>query len=185
MDRHHSQDDHIDAAAAPADRIAFVQACWHKDIVERGRDAFIAELARRGHPPDALEVLEVPGSFEIPLQAQILAKSGRYAAVVAAGFVVDGGIYRHEFVAATVLDALMRIQLDTGVPMISVVLTPQRFHEHDDHRRFFREHFEIKGAEAATACLATIANLKRASLLRASPPRRLAKRRPAETRAAS
>ena len=184
MDQHHSQDDHIDAATAPADRIAFVQACWHRDIVERARDSFIAELARRGHPADVLEVFEVPGSFEIPLQAQILAKSGRYDAIVAAGLVVDGGIYRHEFVAATVLDALMRIQLDTGVPMISVVLTPQRFHEHDDHQRFFREHFVIKGAEAAAACLATIANIKRASLLRTSPPRRLAKRR-TEARAAS
>jgi 6,7-dimethyl-8-ribityllumazine synthase len=183
MSRHDSQDDHGDAAQA--DRIAFVQACWHKDIVDRGRAAFVAELKRRGHPAAALEIFEVPGSFEIPLQAQILAKSGRYAAVVAAGFVVDGGIYRHEFVAATVLDALMRIQLDTGVPMISVVLTPQRFHESEDHKRFFLEHFVIKGTEAATACLATIANLKRANLLRADPPRRITKHRPVDARAAS
>jgi len=183
MDRH-SQDDHIDHGAVPAERIAFVAAAWHRDIVERGRAAFAAELARRGQPPDTVEFFEVPGSFEIPLHAQILAKSGRYAAVVAAGFVVDGGIYRHEFVAATVLEALMRVQLDTGVPVISMVLTPQRFHEHDEHRRFFREHFVIKGTEAATACLETIAALKRVNLLRASPPRRLARRRP-EARAAS
>jgi 6,7-dimethyl-8-ribityllumazine synthase len=161
----------------PVDRVAFVQACWHKDIVDRCRESFVAEMIRLGHPAAAVEVFEVPGSFEIPLQAQILAKSGRYAAVVAAGFVVDGGIYRHEFVAETVVGALMRLQLDTGVPMISAVLTPQRFHEHADHKRFFLEHFVIKGAEAASACLATIANLKQASLLRPSPPRRLARRR--------
>jgi 6,7-dimethyl-8-ribityllumazine synthase len=41
------------------------------------------------------------------------------------------------------------------------VLTPQRFHDHDDHRRFFREHFLVKGAEAAAACVATIDNMKR------------------------
>ncbi len=102
---------------------------------------------------------EVPGSFEIPLQAQILAKSGRYAAIVASGFVIDGGIYRHEFVAGTVIDALMRVQLETEVPIISAVLTPQRFHDHDDHRKFFHEHFVIKGAEAARACVSTIANM--------------------------
>ena len=179
MDRDHTTAAAEDLAddATPIDRIAFVQACWHQDIVDRCRDAFIAEMARHGHSAGAIEIFEVPGSLEIPLEAQMLAKSGRYAAVVAAGFVVDGGIYRHEFVAATVIDALMRVQLDTGVPMISAVLTPQRFHEHGDHQRFFREHFVIKGAEAAQACLKTIANLKRASLLRPEPPRRLPKRR--------
>ena len=65
--------------------------------------------------------------------------------VVAAGFVVDGGIYRHEFVADAVIAALMRVQIDTEVPVISAVLTPQRFHEHEEHARFFREHFLRQG----------------------------------------
>jgi 6,7-dimethyl-8-ribityllumazine synthase len=47
------------------------------------------------------------------------------------------------------------------VPVISAVLTPQRFHEHDDHRRFFHEHFVIKGSEAAVACAKTIDNIRR------------------------
>ena len=59
------------------------------------------------------------------MQAKLLAKTGKYAVIVAAGFVVDGGIYRHEFVSETVIGALMRIQLDTEIPIISVVLTPQ------------------------------------------------------------
>jgi 6,7-dimethyl-8-ribityllumazine synthase len=167
------------AEDASTDRVAFVQACWHKDIVDRCRDSFAAEMARLGHPPGALEIFEVPGSFEIPLQAQILAKTGRYAAVVAAGFVVDGGIYRHEFVAEAVIGGLMRVQLDTGVPMISAVLTPQRFHEHDDHQRFFREHFVVKGAEAAAACLRTIANIKATRQLAGRTARRPAPRREA------
>jgi 6,7-dimethyl-8-ribityllumazine synthase len=80
---------------------------------------------------------------------------------VAAGFVVNGGIYRHEFVAQTVLDALMRIQLDTDVPIISMVLTPQHFHEHETHHEFFHEHFKVKGAEAAAACVKTLENLSK------------------------
>jgi hypothetical protein len=102
----------------------------------------------------------VPGSFEIPLQAKILAKSGRYAAIVAAGLVVDGGIYRHDFVAHAVITGLMQVQLDTEVPVLSAVLTPQHFHEHEEHRQFFHAHFVVKGQEAARACARTIDNLR-------------------------
>lgn len=140
-------------------RIAFVQACWHRDIVDRARDSFLAAMDRAGHPRDAIDLFEVPGVFEIPLQAKLLAKSGRYAAIVGAGFVVDGGIYRHEFVSEAVISGLMRVQLDTEVPVLSVVLTPQRFHEHEEHRRFFHDHFVVKGEEAAAACLHTLANM--------------------------
>jgi 6,7-dimethyl-8-ribityllumazine synthase len=98
----------------------------------------------------------VPGAFEIPLHAKRLAQSGRYAAVVACGFVVDGGIYRHEFVAATVVDALMRVQLDTDVPVFSAVLTPHHFHDHAEHREYFTRHFEVKGTELAEAIAATL-----------------------------
>jgi 6,7-dimethyl-8-ribityllumazine synthase len=137
-------------------RIAFVQACWHKEVVDRCRWAFFAELERHGLAESMVDVFEVPGSFEIPLQAKLLAQSGRYAAIVAAGLVVDGGIYRHDFVAEAVITGLMRVQLDTQVPVISAVLTPHRFHDHEEHLRFFREHFVTKGKEAALACAKTL-----------------------------
>ncbi|MDE0458819.1 MAG: 6,7-dimethyl-8-ribityllumazine synthase [Chromatiales bacterium] len=137
-------------------RIAFVQACWHRTIVESGRDGFLRELERLGVSPDRIDVFEVPGSLEIPLHVKLLAKSGRYSAVVAAGFVVDGGIYRHEFVAQAVIDGLMSVQLETEVPVLSMVLTPQRFHEHDEHVAFFTGHMTKKGAEAAAACVHTM-----------------------------
>lgn len=139
-------------------RIAVVQACWHREIVEEARDAFVEDLTARGAARGDIEHFEVPGSLEIPLQAQLLAKTGRYAAVVAIGLVVDGGIYRHDFVARSVIDGLMRVQLDTEVPVLSVVLTPHRFHEHAEHRDFFARHFRVKGAEAAEACAHTLAN---------------------------
>lgn len=141
-------------------RIAFVQACWHRSIVDRGRDGFLRELERLGVSRDRVDVFEVPGSLEIPLHAKLLAKTGRYAAVVAAGFVVDGGIYRHEFVAQSVIDGLMTVQLETEVPVLSMVLTPQRFHEHDEHVSFFTNHMTKKGAEAASACVHTIRGIE-------------------------
>lgn len=159
---------------ADAHRIAFVQACWHRDIVDQCRKSFIAEIGKRGVGEAQVDVFEVPGVFEIPLHAKLLAQSGRYAAVVASGFIVDGGIYRHEFVSTAVIDALMRIQLEAEVPVISAVLTPQRFHEHDDHVKFFREHFVVKGAEAAAACAQTIESIGRVRRLFAEPAERAA-----------
>jgi 6,7-dimethyl-8-ribityllumazine synthase len=145
----------------PSARFAFVQAHWHHDIVNQGRDAFLAEMERHGVPREAIDLFDVPGAFEIPLHAKKLAQCGRYAAIVACGFVVDGGIYRHEFVADAVIKALMSVQLETGVPVLSAVLTPLRFHEHEEHRRFFTAHFIVKGTEAAQACLQTVQSLRR------------------------
>ncbi len=141
-------------------RVAFVQSCWHRDIVDQARVAFLRSIEQYGVTRARVDCFEVPGAFEIPLHAKMLAKSGRYAAVVAAGFVVDGGIYRHEFVASSVIDALMSVQMDTEVPIISIVLTPQRFHEHEEHRRFFAAHFLTKGDEAAHACAGAIGGIK-------------------------
>jgi 6,7-dimethyl-8-ribityllumazine synthase len=140
-------------------RIAFVQSTWHEEIVDQCRDSFLAEIATLGVARDDIDLYRVPGSFEIPLHAQRLARTGLYGAIVGAGFVVDGGIYRHEFVAQAVVNGLMRVQLDTDVPVISVVLTPHHFHEHDEHASFFAEHFTVKGVEAARACARTIRSL--------------------------
>ncbi|WP_454616930.1 6,7-dimethyl-8-ribityllumazine synthase [Bradyrhizobium cenepequi] len=144
---------------AKPQRVAFVQSSWHRDVVEECRIAFLAEMEAR-HVTN-IDVFEVPGSFEIPLHAQILAKTRRYTAIVAAGLVVDGGIYRHEFVADTVIKALMDVQLRTEVPVFSAVLTPQQFHETEVHYDFFRKHFAIKGVEVAEACANTLHSLER------------------------
>ena len=55
----------------------------------------------------------------------------------------------------------MRVQLDSGVPVFSAVLTPQAFHAHDEHQAFFAAHFDKKGVEAAQACLGQLAALRR------------------------
>ena len=146
---------------AKPQRVAFVQSAWHKEVVAECRAAFLAEAEARHIPRTAIDIFEVPGSFEIPLHAQILAKTRRYTAIVAAGLVVDGGIYRHEFVADTVIKALMDVQLRTEVPVFSAVLTPQQFHESAAHLDFFRKHFAVKGIEVAEACANTLHSLER------------------------
>ena len=146
----------VQRQAVAASRIGFIQSCWHSDIVNQGRDAFVAEMKRLGVARKSITLLEVPGAFELPLLAKKLAQSGQYSAVVACGFVVNGGVYRHEFVADAVVSGLMQVQLETSVPVFSVVLTPLNFHESDEHQRFFFNHFVIKGNEAARACVQTL-----------------------------
>ena len=106
-----------------------------------------------------VDQFDVPGVFEIPLHAKRLAHSGKYDAIIACGLVVDEGIYRHEFVASAVITGLMSVQLELDTPVFSAVLTPRDFHEHEEHNRFFREHFIKKGVEVARACVATLASL--------------------------
>src|ERR1700728_5183296 len=144
---------------AKPQRVAFVQSSWHREVVEECRIAFLAEIEAR-HITN-VDVFEVPGSFEIPLHAQLLAKTRRYTAIVADGLAVDGGIYRHEFVSDTVIKALMDVQLRTEVPVFSAVLTPQQFHESAAHFDFFRKHFATKGIEVAEACANTLLSLER------------------------
>ncbi len=140
-------------------KIAFIQAGWHADIVAEGRKAFIADMEEAGLPSNQIDIYDVPGSLEIPLQAKKLAETGRYDIIVACGFIINGGIYHHEYVNHAVLDGMMRVQLDTGVPILSVVLTPLNFHDKEEHHKFFFDHFTVKGKEAAEACVKTLENM--------------------------
>jgi 6,7-dimethyl-8-ribityllumazine synthase len=139
---------------AKPQRVAFVQSAWHRDVIDECRIAFLSEMEARhiSH----IDVFEVPGSFEIPLHVQILAKTRRYTAIVAAGLVIDD-----EYVAETVIRALMDVQLRTEVPVFSAVVTPQQFHETVAHVDFFRKHFATKGVEVAEACANTLLSLER------------------------
>lgn len=101
----------------------------------------------------AIDSYDVPGAFEMPLFAQRLAETGRYDAVICAALVVDGGIYRHDFVAQAVVSGLMEVGLKTGVPVLSVSLTPHHFQPTQEHQTFFHEHFVKKGREAAEAAI--------------------------------
>ena len=71
----------------------------------------------------------------------------------------------------TVIDALMSVQLETDVPVLSMVLTPQRLHEHDEHVAFFTGHMTKKGAEAVRACVPTMHGTE---AITAPPPARAA-----------
>lgn len=133
-------------------RFAFVKACWHAEIVDQAYVGF-TELI----DPNHVTTFDVPGAFELPLMAQTLARTDRYDAIACAAFVVDGGIYRHDFVAGSVVDGLMRVSLDTGVPVLSVSLTPHQFQETPHHCAIYQAHMVEKGREAARAAMGILA----------------------------
>ncbi|OJI95199.1 6,7-dimethyl-8-ribityllumazine synthase [Planktotalea frisia] len=136
-------------------KIAFIKARWHAEIVDQALVGFEADM----DSVDAtvqITSFDVPGAFEMPLLAKNLGASGDYDAIVCAALVVDGGIYRHDFVAAAVVNGLMEAQMCTGVPTFSVSLTPHHFQPSAEHIEFYSEHFVKKGSEAAQAVRQTL-----------------------------
>ncbi|WP_441252332.1 6,7-dimethyl-8-ribityllumazine synthase [Tardiphaga sp. 71_E8_N1_1] len=144
---------------AKPQRVAFVQSSWHRDIVAPCWESFLSEIEVRHISPSQVDLFEVPGSFEIPLHVQVLAKTRRYTAIVAAGLVVDSGT--RGFVADTVIRALMDVQLRTEIPVFSAVTAPEDFHETEERTAFFRKHFAESGLKVAAACAETLLSLER------------------------
>jgi len=142
------------AGFARPQRIAVVQSAWHRDAIEQARGAFLRE-AQLWHISN-IDFFEVPGSFEIPLHVQILARTRRYTAIVAMGLVVE-----NRFVAETVIRALMDVQLRTEVPVFSAVLAPEQFQDSSLCSDALRQHFVAKGIEVARACAGTLLSLER------------------------
>ena len=132
-------------------KIAVICAGWSQPIVQSGRDGFIECLTEKGFNPEHINIFNVPGSLEIPLAGKKLLQRG-YDCAVGIGLIVDGGIYRHEFVAQTVVDGIVNVSLELGKPFLSVAISPQNFREGNaDDEKWFTDHFAIKGREAAEA----------------------------------
>jgi 6,7-dimethyl-8-ribityllumazine synthase len=104
-------------------RVAVVAARFNHLISRRLVDGCRDELERRGAAPDEVHVAWVPGAFEIPLAARVLAASGRYDAVVALGAVIRGGTPHFDYVCRGVTDGVREVMRDSGVPVAFGVLT--------------------------------------------------------------
>ncbi|TDH39063.1 6,7-dimethyl-8-ribityllumazine synthase [Pseudohoeflea suaedae] len=135
-------------------KFAFIKARWHAEIVDKALEGFRQRLTELGVDADVV-TFDVPGAFEMPLLAKKLGETGSYDGIAAAALVVDGGIYRHDFVAAAVVNGLMEAQMATGTPVFSVSLTPHHFQPKPEIEAFYLDHFIGKGREAADAAVQT------------------------------
>jgi 6,7-dimethyl-8-ribityllumazine synthase len=116
----------------PAGRFAVVAARFNAVIVDSLLGGVHDALTRHGVVADRVDVVRVPGSFEIPVVAQQLAKSGKYAAVICLGCVIRGDTDHYDHVAGSATSGIMTAGLNSGVPVIFGVLTcdtlAQAFH---------------------------------------------------------
>ena len=109
--------------ASPPGRFALVAARFNSLVVDNLVAGALDALKRHGVADDAIDVVRVPGSFEIPLVAQRLAASKKYAAVICLGAVIRGDTDHYDHVAGQATAGVARAALDTGVPVVFGVLT--------------------------------------------------------------
>lgn len=119
-----------DRSAQPAARLrspagaryAVIASRWHGEVVDALVDGARRAFAEHGVADDALDVLRVPGAWELPVLARRLVHNGRHAVIVALGCVVRGETRHYEHVADECARGLMRVALDSGVPVLNGVL---------------------------------------------------------------
>jgi 6,7-dimethyl-8-ribityllumazine synthase len=109
--------------APPTGRFALVAARFNSAIVDQLLAGALDGLKRHGVADDAVDLVRVPGSLEIPPIAKRLAESGKYAAIICLGAVIRGDTGHYEHVAAGAASGIAQAALQTGVPIIFGVLT--------------------------------------------------------------
>ncbi|MGZ3318704.1 MAG: 6,7-dimethyl-8-ribityllumazine synthase, partial [Isosphaeraceae bacterium] len=144
--------------SAPAGRFAIVASRFNALVTEALWTGCRDTLARHGLPEDRLDLVWVPGSFEIPLLARKLAASGRYAAVICLGCVIRGETGHYDHVAGQAASGVMQAGLATGVPVIFGVLTTETV-EQALNRAGLKS--GNTGADAALAAIEMVNLLKR------------------------
>jgi 6,7-dimethyl-8-ribityllumazine synthase len=103
--------------------VGIAVARFNGDITTRLLNGAIDALEERGVMRDRVEVLQVPGAFELPLAAMALAKTRRYACVIALGCVIRGETPHFEYISAEAASGLQLAGLETGIPVAFGVLT--------------------------------------------------------------
>lgn len=139
--------------ADPDVHMALLVAGFHRGIAERLVSGVRSRLAESGLPDANLDEIWVPGAYELPLAAQTVAKTGRYAAILAVGAVVRGETPHFDFVCDAAASGLLRVSLDTGVPCAFGVLTCDTFAQAEARAGGAVGN---KGEEAADAAVAMV-----------------------------
>ena len=142
---------------AAGERFAIVVSRFNDLITERLTSGAIDTITRLGGDESAVDVLKVPGSFEIPLAASRAAASGRYSAVICLGAVIQGSTSHHEYINSQVAAGVMSAMQSSGIPVTFGVLTCETMEQALD-----RAGGKVgnKGEEAATAAIELSSLLK-------------------------
>lgn len=144
----------------PDGKFAIVVSRFNDLITSRLVDGSIDTIVRAGGSKDQVDVVSVPGSFEIPLTALSLAKSGKYVAVVCVGAVIQGNTSHHEYINSQVAAGIMSASQSTGIPITFGVITCESMEQALD-----RAGGKVgnKGTEATLAAIEMVNLLKKIS----------------------
>lgn len=104
-------------------RFGIVISRFNSFICERLLEGAVDALVRHGAEDAAIQVIRVPGAFEMPLIAQKIAKSGRHDAVICLGAIIRGSTPHFDFVSAEVTRGIATASMETGIPISFGVLT--------------------------------------------------------------
>jgi 6,7-dimethyl-8-ribityllumazine synthase len=138
-------------------RFACVAARFNEFVVEPLLQGAVETLKRHGVPASQIDVIRVPGAFEIPLTVSKLALAGRYDALIALGAVIRGDTPHFDYVAGECARGLAQVALDCGVPVAFGVLTTDTVEQATDRAGGKDGN---KGADAALTAI-EMANLLR------------------------
>lgn len=138
-------------------KIAFVYANRFPAAVHACRHAFSRSLASAGSLAACVDYFEVPGALTLPLQVQLLARGGKYVAVVAVGLIDDAVSGTGGGVAHRVITALMETQLALQVLVVPVILTLPELMPQETSCDSLELRFSERGEEVAALCLAIMA----------------------------
>ena len=139
-----------DLRAPEGARFAIIAARWNARITDVLVTGARQCLADNGIAAEAIDVVRVPGAWEVALAAEKLAATGQHAALITLGCVVRGDTRHYEHVADRCAEALMRVQIDHGLPVANGVLAVERYE--DAEARAGGAHGN-KGEECALAAL--------------------------------
>jgi 6,7-dimethyl-8-ribityllumazine synthase len=142
--------------------VGIVVGRFNGDITSRLLDGALEALAEAGVTRDRVDVMPVPGAFELPLGAMAFAKTRRYSCVIALGCVIRGDTPHFEYIAAEAASGLQLAGLETGIPIAFGLLTCDTRHQAEQRAGGDKGN---KGAEAARTALEMADTLSR---LRAS-----------------
>lgn len=136
-------------------KIGIVLARFNDFMGSKLLSGAVDTLHRHGVDPDAIDVVKVPGSFEIPFAAKKMAQLGRYQAVICLGVLIRGGTIHFDLIAAEVAKGLSQVSLETGVPITFGVITTENLEQAIERSGSKAGN---KGADAARAAI-EMANL--------------------------
>lgn len=106
-------------------KIAIVCSHFNKDITDKLLEGTLQRLLELGLQPEQIYSIFVPGAIEIPIMVQKLARTKRFAAIIALGAVIRGETSHYDYVCAQVSDGCLRVSLDESLPVIFGVLTTE------------------------------------------------------------